>query len=144
MSGARMKHFWILGLMDSFVLSGCSILNPATPAPLPTVVLDRGAAGTPQPTPAVRSGGVVASGIVAPAQQAQLSSPAAGNLKTLNVAVGDAVKAGQVLAGLAGSEKLSAALQAAALELLSAQQALAALNQNAALASAQAQQTLAD
>jgi multidrug efflux pump subunit AcrA (membrane-fusion protein) len=138
------KVSWILLAMTSLLLTGCGILSPQSPTPLPTVVLDRGPAGTPLPSPALKSGGVIASGVLVPAQQAQLAAPAAGNIKALNVALGEPVKAGQVLASLAGSEKLTAALQAANLELLSAQQALATLNQNAAVASAQAQQNLAN
>jgi HlyD family secretion protein len=99
---------------------------------------------TPQPSSQGKSGGVTASGIVVPAQQAQLASTLGGNVKTMNVAVGDLVKAGQVLVGLAGSEKLAAALQSANLELLSAQQFLTDLNENATQTGALAQLNLAD
>jgi len=81
---------------------------------------------------------------VAPAQQADLASAQGGNLKSVNVKVGDSVTAGQTLVTLAGGEKLAAAVAAANLELLSAQQALKDLNENAGQARAQAQQNLAD
>ena len=138
-----MKFKMFLILLIGFALTGCGVLGQATPEPLPTIVLDHGDP-TPQPSSQGKSGGVTASGVVVPAQQAQLASMLGGNVKTVNVAVGDLVTAGQMLVGLAGSEKLAAALQSANLELLMAQQSLTDLNENAAQASAQAQQNLAD
>jgi HlyD family secretion protein len=82
--------------------------------------------------------------VVVPAQQAQIASALAGTLAAVNVAVGDQVKAGQVLVKLAGSEKLAAAIESANLELLSAQQALKTLKDNADQARSAAQLRLAD
>jgi HlyD family secretion protein len=104
-------------------LAGCSALGQSTPAPLPTVVLDSGGT-TPQSTSLPPSGGVTASGIVAPAQEAQLAFSSGGNLETLEAAVGDQVQQGQVVARLAGAEQLQATVSGAELEILSAQQAL--------------------
>lgn len=139
----KFKGLVVLAFCALLALAGCSIFSSGSPAPLPTVVL-----GTPdvqpQATSAPFSGGVTASGFVVPAQQAQLASVSGGSIQALNVGVGDAVKAGQVLVTLSGGEKLAAAVAAAKLQLLTAQQALANLNDNAAVARAQAQQKLAD
>ena len=140
---ARLMILAVLALS----LCACSVFGGGTAQPLPTVVL--GTAGAPTPRPSGGSqasptlGGVTASGKVAPLQQAQLAFAQGGNLQLL-AAAGDQVKAGQVLARLAGGERLAAAVAAANLELLSAQQAYDSLNTGAAQARAQAQQTLAD
>ena len=139
----KSKGFIILVLSAMFTLTGCSIFSSGSPAPLPTIVLGTPNA-QPQPTNAALSGGVTASGFVVPAKQAQLASVSGGNIQLLNVALGDPVKAGQVLVTLSGAEKLAATVAAAKLQLLTAQQALASLNDNAGVARAQAQQTLAD
>jgi HlyD family secretion protein len=110
------------------------------------VVLDSSnARGTPQASGVGSSlGGVQASGGVVPGQQAQLTALAGGMVLSVSVAVGDQVKAGQVLLGLAGSEKIAAAAAAANLELANAQQVITDLNEHADQARAQAQQALAD
>jgi HlyD family secretion protein len=59
---------------------------------------------------------------VAPAQEAQIAFASAGIVETVSAATGDRVEAGQVLVRLVGSEKLAAAVEAANLELFSAQQ----------------------
>jgi HlyD family secretion protein len=138
----KVKALFILLAVLS--LSGCGVFSPASPTPLPTIVLEGNSPTVTPSYPGGGGGGVTASGNVAPAQQAQLALAMGGNVKAVNVAVGDTVKAGQVLVSLAGSERLTAAVQAAALELLSAQQALKDLNDNAAQARAQAQQDLAN
>jgi multidrug efflux pump subunit AcrA (membrane-fusion protein) len=110
----KIKLFFSLSLL--FILAGCSVFSPAAPTPLPTVVLDSGSA-----SPAASQapgGGVTASGTVEPAQHAQLASTLSGNVKTLSVAVGDAVQAGQALAQLEGEESLQAAVSTAQFELV--------------------------
>jgi len=114
-------------LLVLFTLSGCSALGKSTPTPLPTIVLGGNQVST-QVSPQGISGGVTASGIVVPAQEARLAFTSGGNVKKLNVAVGDQVEAGQVLALLAGSEQLQASLSGAELEVLTAQQALQQLS----------------
>src|SRR5512143_188686 len=91
----RTKFGWnafALFVIIAMVLTGCSALGQATPQPLPTVVLDNNSttqnAASSAPSQANRSG-VTASGIVAPAQQAQMASPLGGNVEAVNVAVGD-------------------------------------------------------
>ena len=135
------KGFLII-LLAAFILSGCGAIGQTPSQALPTVVLDSGAA-TPLASAPVNTTGLVASGIVVPAQQARIAAAMGGNVESVTAAVGDQVKAGQVLLRLSGAEKLSAAVEAANLELLTAQQALADLNDNAGGARAQAQLRLA-
>ncbi len=138
----KSRAFIVLLVVSFLTLSGCGIFS-GSPTALPTVVL-----GTNQPNPqnttAPLNNGVTASGFVEPAQQAQLASAVGGEIDALSVALGDQVTAGQVLVRFAGSEKLAAAVEAARLELLTAQQALSSLNDNLAVARAHAQQNLAN
>ena len=139
-----MKFTALLALLLACTLAGCGAFGQASPTPLPTIVLGNpNGAATPRAASS-SGGGVTASGVVAPAQQAQIAFAMAGTLAAVNVAEGDAVKAGQVLAKLAGSEKLAAAIEAANLELLSAQQDLQTLNDNADQARSAAQLRLAN
>ena len=143
-------------LLTALALAGCGALAKSTPQALPTVVLDGNGAApaadtaaestdTPSEEPAtVFSGGVTASGKVAPAEQVQLAPALAGSVSAVNVKVGDKVQAGQVLVTLAGGEKLTAAVTAANLDLLAAEQALAELIENAGQDSAAAQLRLAN
>ena len=120
----------VVGLISS-LLAGCSVLSKATPQALPTVVLDSGGT-TSNPggttSPGTNLGGVTASGIVVPAQEAQLAFGLGGEIETVSVSPGDRVQAGQVLARLAGVEQLQAALSAAELEVMTAQQAVQKLS----------------
>jgi multidrug efflux pump subunit AcrA (membrane-fusion protein) len=142
----RIKSLSILLL--TCLLAGCSVLGQGTPQPLPTVVLDNGQGGAGQATtqPGASSGaggGATASGNVVAAQEAKIASMLGGNLQMLNLAEGDTVKAGQVLVKLSGAEKLAAQLEAANLELLTAQQSVKTLNENADPARTDAQLRLA-
>jgi multidrug efflux pump subunit AcrA (membrane-fusion protein) len=134
-------------LLLGFTLAGCSVFGKGSSAALPTVVLDSQSA-TPNPGRATTSpsngGGVTASGVVAPAQEASLSFGMGGLVNKVTVAVGDEVQAGQPLVSLEGSEKLAAAVQAAELEQLSAQQALDALNKDLDVKQALALKAIAD
>src|ERR1044071_636673 len=91
----------IISLILALLLTACGSGN--TPTPIPTVVLDSGS-GNSSPTQSTHvassSGDVTASGIVMPVQEAQLAFPLAGNIEKVNVAEGDQVKAGDVLAEL--------------------------------------------
>lgn len=115
------------------LLAGCGTITGGKPTPLPTVMLDSPSGSTPAPKSQGGSvGGVVtASGNVAPFLQVQVAASASGYVQAVNVRLGDTVQQGQVLVKLAGSEKLAAAVQAANLELLTAQQALKKLNDGA-------------
>lgn len=124
-------------------LSGCSVLAKSTPEPLPTIVL--GDQNTSTQSPAQGGGsGVTASGIVVPAQQAEMVFTSGGKVQTVHVAANDQVKAGQVLVTLAGSEKLAANVESAKMELLAAQQAVDALYKDMDVKQAQALKTIAD
>jgi HlyD family secretion protein len=67
-----------------------------------------------------------------------------GLVNQVPVAVGDQVQSGQVLVSLEGSEKLSAAVESANLELLAAQQALDSLDKDMDVKQALALKTIAD
>ena len=138
-----MKFKLCLILLAAFLLSGCSILGQATPQPLPTVELDTNSPTRPAPVQGL-GGGIVASGVVVPAQQAQMVFSLSERVKVVSAVAGDQISAGQVLVTLEGSEKYTAAIAAANLELLAVQQTLASLNENAGQARALAQQNLAN
>jgi len=146
MKFSAIKHPFAFILLALF-LTGCSVFGKANPQPLPTVVLGNNNA-TPNPAGATPStstnGGVTASGVVAPAQKAQLAFAMGGAVKSVDVAIGDQVQAGQALATLEGSEKLAAAVESANLELLAAQQALDALNKDMDVKQALALKTITD
>jgi len=135
----KFMALWVLtALCTLLTLNGCGTFA-GNPTALPTVVL-----GSSNATPQASGGGVTASGIVVPAHQAQMASALGGTVKSVDVAVGDPVKAGQVLVRLEGSETLEAAVEAANLQLLTAQQALQTLNDNADQARTAAQVRLAN
>jgi len=85
-----------LPVILSLALAACSGVGSGSTA-IPTIVL-----GNPASTPALNStgsasGGVTASGIVVASQVANMAFGVPGNLTQVQVAVGDQVKAGQVL-----------------------------------------------
>lgn len=112
-----------LVVLTTFYLIGCSIVSGSTPTPLPTIVLDSNSAPT-TGNPRISLEGVVASGVVVPAKEANMAFSTSGIIESLNVIVGDRLEAGQVIATLAGAEQLQAALSNAELEILVAQQNL--------------------
>ncbi len=124
----------VLITLIAMALAGCSAFGGSTPEALPTVVLDSGAVDTGTASTGntastgANTGGVIASGVVVPAQEAQLAFALSGALESVEVAIGERVEAGQVLARLAGAEQLQAALSAAELEVMVAQQALQTLS----------------
>jgi HlyD family secretion protein len=139
----------VIVLLVTLVAAGCSAAGANQP--LPTVVLSTQAAGATTPQPAQNSsassslgGGVTASGNVTPARQSQIAASLGGRVIEVAVKDGDTVKAGQVLVKFSGAEKLASAVEAANLQLLTAQQAVKALNDNAAKAYADAELRLAN
>ncbi len=94
---------WIFILIIlALALSACGSGGPST-QPIPTIVLDGGTVNdsVTQSAPQTSSGErVAASGIVIPAQQAQLAFAFPGNVSKVYVAEGDQVKAGDILAEL--------------------------------------------
>ena len=135
----KFNKLWVL--LVAFTLTGCGAFTRATPSPLPPVVFDTNPLPTPA-SPPVSGAGVVASGTVVPAQEARLAFTLGGLVQAVNVAVGDRVKAGDVLATLGGDEQLQAALSKAGLDILTAQQALADLQKPQPLKLAQAHSAL--
>lgn len=101
---------------------------------------------TPEPVDAFQDFKPVASatGRVIPRQWATLSVNTTGIIAELLVEENEQVAAGQPLLRMSGSEQLEAALTAAKLELVNAEQALANLEENAAVSATQALQTVAD
>jgi multidrug resistance efflux pump/predicted small secreted protein len=120
-------------LIAAFLLGGCQAISgagqQAESTPLPVV--------TQEP-------GVISEGKLVPLQYVNLSFTTGGKVDSLDVAEGDAVKAGQVIAQLDQGEQLSAAVDGAQLELINAQQALKDLQDNAGVATANALQKVAD
>ena len=153
------------------VLTACSAVGGKNPTPLPTIKLDQASSTAPAPSESQDSGGATASGVVAPAQKAQMAFASAGTVQSIKVKVGEAVKAGQALieldatdaqmtvqqaeADLAAAQILydqaqsaeparnEAQLASAQVALQQAQNALADLEKNAPLSAAQAQLALA-
>jgi len=98
---------------------------------------------TASPTPAEPEAAVVpivtATGQVVPEAWADLSLASGGVVASIDVAEGDVVSAGDVLLRLSGREQLQAALAAAQVERVAAQQALDAVREQADVARAAAQ-----
>lgn len=86
---------------------------------------------------------VIAEGRLVPIEHVQLNFKSDGEIAEVFVAEGEQVRAGQILARLGDGTRLEAAVLAARLELVSAQQALDALHESAPTMAAQAQLDLA-
>ena len=84
-------------LLTLLLLTACGGAKSQTA--IPTIVLGSNAS-TPALSTGTASGGVTASGFVIADQEAQMAFRLAGNIKQVNVAVGDQVQAGQVLVQL--------------------------------------------
>jgi len=95
-----MRSMRILTPVVVLALAACGTLG--TPEPLPTVVLEGGSLSTPAPEATGRNG-VTASGVVVPAQEAHMAFAAGGNVRAVNVEVGEVVSVGQVLVELENS-----------------------------------------
>src|SRR3990172_9495031 len=81
---------------------------------------------------------VIADGRLAPIQSVQLTFDSGGEIREVLVKEGDRVAAGQVLVRLGNREQALAAVTAAQLELLSAEQGLESIHEQAGTQSAQA------
>jgi len=134
-----LRYALLLSLLA--IPTGCSAWAQTSPTALPTVVLDTHSTTPGAPTRSVGSG-VTASGIVAPAQEAQIVFTLAGKIETMSVKVGDKVQANQVLAQLEGQEDLEAAISKTQFEVVQAQQALEDLTTEAETARVQAMQDI--
>lgn len=91
------KAYLIVAIVSALILSACTSLA-STPTAIPTVVLNNdNASSNDQNSDA---GAVTASAVIVPVKQANLSFAGVGRVKTVDVKVGDQVKAGQVLVAL--------------------------------------------
>lgn len=112
-------------------------LAPPTITPTPSIVKEN-----------ISKTRIVSSeGKVKPRKWAQLSFKSlsgSGLVEKVNFNQGDLVKSGQVIASLSGREKIQAAITAAQLEIVSAQQQIDTLFKNNELAKANAQKNMAD
>ncbi|MCX7683348.1 MAG: HlyD family efflux transporter periplasmic adaptor subunit [Anaerolineae bacterium] len=126
------RWLWALGL--AIVLSGCGARS-VTPAPTPVLPTEGATGGI------FSAGGVVASGVVAPAQEAHLAFTVAGRVQSVAVAVGDQVQPGALLVTLE-TAAMEAQMAQAEAALQAAQAQLARLQEGprpAEIAAAQAQ-----
>ncbi|MBI2333343.1 MAG: biotin/lipoyl-binding protein [Chloroflexi bacterium] len=93
------RVFWILISLLALTLAACG--QASSTQAIPTVVLDVGSSSAPSTDFQASSGGTVsASAVVVPVQDAQLSFTNIGRVTSVNVQVGDEVKAGDVLVQL--------------------------------------------
>jgi multidrug efflux pump subunit AcrA (membrane-fusion protein) len=126
---------WVLILGLAIMLVACGGAQRTTPAPIATAPTETAAGGL------FSAGDVIASGVVAPAQEAQLGFTLAGRVQTALVAVGDQVQPGTVLVTLE-TAALEAQVAQAEAGLQAAQAQLALLQAQprpAEIAAAQAQ-----
>ncbi len=140
-----MKKVILPVILMSLLITACGTIATQPPKVLPTVVLDGDGSvdGTPVSTSVPFTGTISASGEIVPAQMITIASSVGGRVQSFRVLEGESVKAGQVMALLTGADQYIAALSAAKMELLSAEQALEDLNSTSALAKGQAQIRLA-
>ncbi|MEP7136078.1 MAG: biotin/lipoyl-binding protein [Chloroflexota bacterium] len=125
------KVLLIISVLIALMLAACGSGGNSN-QPIPTVVLDGGTVNSSATQTAPRpssSGDISASGIIVSAQEAQLAFALAGDIKKVNVAEGDQVKAGDVLAELDNT--------AFQLEVEQAQRTLRELTSASAIAAAE-------
>ena len=91
------KQYLAVIFVMALVLSACASMA-STPTPIPTVSLDGN--NTTTNTQSSDANSVSASAILVPLKEAELSFANVGRVKTVDVKVGDQVKAGQVLVEL--------------------------------------------
>lgn len=97
------------------------------------------------PMPALKSSGmIIAEGKVIPARFAELSFKVSGVLDEVLFEEGQSVQAGQVIARLAGSERIQFEIKAAEMDVLLAEQDMKELQDGSVLARAEAQKRLAE
>lgn len=130
---SNLSRILFLGLA-SILATGCASLARSGPA-----------ADATQEIPLVTAERTISvEGHLAPVKSTWLTYERGGKLAELLVEEGQAVEAGEVLARLEGRAELQAAVTAAELDLLDAQQTLDRLVRDADLVTAQARQTLVE
>ena len=125
MNAKNRTIFLGLSLILLIALSACGAEETPTPVVEESISLDY----------------VIAEGHIFPVQHSWLNFAAGGRVAEILVEEGDRVRKDQILARLADSQSARAALEAAKLELLSAQQDYEAFTRTADLTTAQAWQT---
>jgi multidrug resistance efflux pump len=116
----------IVLMVVALALSACG--TPATPTPIPTIVVGDGTANA-APRPVISGGNVIASAVLVPAQEAHLAFVSGGNVAKVNAKVGDRVTTGYILVELDDT--------LARLEVERAQRILRELTSSAAIAAAE-------
>jgi multidrug efflux pump subunit AcrA (membrane-fusion protein) len=134
----KVRTRWVLVLLGA-LLAGCSA---ATPGAISTLAVTLAPTSAADAASTVGGGGVTASAEVVPAQWAQLSFAASGEVAGLTVREGQSVQTGDVLANLGDQAQLAAQLKASQEALGSAQKALDDLAASAPLTLAEAQQAV--
>ena len=122
-----------LSLLLTLLLSACGGAGNA-PEAIPTIVLGQENVNSTEASPK-STGDIVASAIIAPAQEAHLAFLIGGNIQRVNVTLGEKVKAGQILVELDNTIVL--------LEVERAKRVLRELTSQAEIASAEETLTLA-
>ncbi len=90
------KMYLLVVIIMALVLTACG--STASPTAIPTVSLDNNASAS--STQSSDTDSVSASAVIVPLKKAQLSFSSVGRVKSVDVKVGDQVKAGQVLVQL--------------------------------------------
>jgi len=118
-------------LIAALSLAGCQMQTQAAqePTPIPVVTGDSN---------------IVVDGKLVPIEHVELSFNMPGVISEVLVEEGQVVEPGQALARLDQKPRLSAAVSAAELELVNAQQAMKTLNETSSVNTAAAQQKVAD
>lgn len=123
-----MKRILFISMMLLLALAGCAPAQAEAPLPASVPVVEA----------------VVVEGQVVPVRHLRQSFTARGTVAEILVAEGQLVRAGEVLARLGDREQAQAALAAAELELISAQQAYDEFQRSGGLINAQAWQAYLD
>ena len=123
------RILWIVATITlALGLAACG--STSTPTAIPTIIVESGNSNPVQPAASVSSGGkVVASAILAPAQEAELAFVTSGTVAKVNAEIGDRVTAGFILVELDNT--------LAQLDVERAQRVLRELTSPAAIAAAE-------
>ena len=135
----RKLFFFSLIFVLALVLSGCDALQPASPT---SSVQEQDPAADGERLSSADT--VIVEGSIVPRDSAWLGFKREGSVAEVLVQEGQVVKAGDPLARLAEREHVDAQVEAAKLEVLSAEQNLDELNRQAKVSSGAAHQAMVD
>jgi multidrug efflux pump subunit AcrA (membrane-fusion protein) len=110
----KTNKLFVLGTIFVLVMTACANQPAATSEPLPELELS--------------PDGIIGEGNLEPERAVNLSFQVAGIVEEVNVAIGDTVSEGDILARLSNASQADAQLAAARLELVTARQELDRLN----------------